>query len=187
MLLQSNNPAEVKYSPPGKKYSTLIAAAKWSPTSFQKVHYLQHNLWVILALIKSLERCSEIPPGHRERQPNLGTKTSPWLLWAPSPALGTSPALCQVVLGPMHSRKLPQHSNNEKRHILRSFSILKRGIPVQTEVQILRRHQKSARERAENKIKPIKGGLKKSLLAQNGFPMEHCIFPSVLFSWSIIT
>lgn len=27
-LPQSNNPAEVKYSPPGKKYSTLITAAK---------------------------------------------------------------------------------------------------------------------------------------------------------------
>jgi len=97
----------------------------------QKVHYLQHNLCAILALIKvSLEQCSEIPPGHGPRvqlcqnQPSLDTKTSPWLQWAPSPASGTSPALCRDVLVPALGRKLPQHSNNNKQLIWCWFSIL---------------------------------------------------------------
>lgn len=61
-LLQTDNPAEVKYSPPGKRQSALIVAAKWSPESFQKLLYLQHNLRDISALIKkSLEKCLDIP------------------------------------------------------------------------------------------------------------------------------
>lgn len=170
----------MKYPPPGTKYSTLIAAAKQSSESFQQVHYLQHDLCAILALIK---KSSEILPGHGLRaqlcqsQPSLGTGTSPWLPWAPSPASGTSPALCQVVLMPVLSTKLPQHRSNKKQLILCWFSILKRDIPVQPEVQILRMCQKTARQRGENKTKQIKKERKKVFWSSICLPTEHCFFP----------
>lgn len=147
-LLQNDNPAEVKYSPPGKRHSTLIVAAKCSPKSFQKILYLQHNLWDISALIKeSLEKCSDIPWF-------MGWGCSSLSMLAPAPdhseLLCLPPLPCPRLLWcPCTAESCPSTVMAKSDTFLCWFSTLERDISVKSEGQIPRTWQRTAGQREE--------------------------------------